>query len=165
MFVDVYSVLVASLGDDREAPDEIGQHLFQYLERAAKVRTWLDAARKENLYLFLVGPRGSTDLREWRDVQHRIERDERICRKLVWLPPEEESLLERDARRFCERTFMARPWKGAFGDAEELDPLRVVLAAAQVPVTWYDVLESPNVSDRDIAELLVSSIPSTPGKK
>ncbi|WP_437981391.1 ABC-three component system middle component 1 [Sorangium sp. So ce117] len=159
IFVDVYAVLIASLGEDVDSPDTVGQQLIHCLEKAAKVRTWLDSAKKENFYLFLVGPLGSAEIKEWRDNQYRFERDERICRKLVWLPPGDDSLLKRESVRFCNRTFMARPWLEASRNAEELDPLRVVLAAAQLPATWYEVLESRTISDKDIAELLIRGLP------
>lgn len=159
LFIDVYAVIIAPIGDEIEEHQSAGLKVLHYLEVSAKIRTWLNSALKENFYLFLVGPPGSLDSKEWRDVEYRIERDERICRKLVWLPPSDESLLDRDAHRFCERTFMARPWRDANTATEELDPLKMVLASAGLPLAWYEILDRRTLPEKDIANLLIAGIP------
>jgi hypothetical protein len=45
-----------------------------------------------------------------RQSQSVIERNERICRKLVWLPPADCEDYEASLNAFMKRTFLAFPW-------------------------------------------------------
>lgn len=104
------------------APESTEALLSMVRARAALDRSHLGAALEHDLYCFLVAPPGKDTDPEWYRLTHRVSRDERACRKLVWLPPAEASQREDSAQRFLLRTFLARPW----GRAEHLPDLDLV---------------------------------------
>src|ERR1039457_983031 len=70
---------------------------------------WLVAgdAGVTNITMFCVAPVGCIDLDGWKTFAAKVERDDMVCRKLVWLPREDFD----DVNVFLDRTFMARPWE------------------------------------------------------
>jgi len=85
------------------------------------VRSGLPGTLKDDLSLILIGPPGSERLTEWRAFSATVERDDRVCRKLVWLPSTPQDF-QVQAGEFIGRTFLAKPWAVALGpQAQELD--------------------------------------------
>lgn len=70
-------------------------------------RSYMRPEEVINAHLFLcaVNPTGQGD---WRSVIDLAERDEAVCRKIVWLP--EPSDLDASFASFRARTFLASPW-------------------------------------------------------
>lgn len=149
-----YSVIIGSLGESwLEAAEAKDAHY----EQAARARTWLDGYRQENLYLMLVGPSGSCDTRQWNDFAYSVERDESVCRKLVWLPPKPGDEFVHSIKRFCCRTFLARPWR--LGEFEaELDPLQALIrqAGAKLPHAWANLLQQGISPGSELADQLIN---------
>jgi hypothetical protein len=55
----------------------------------------------------------------------RIEADERICRKQVWLPG-----IDGSASEFLDSTFLAHPWRREALAPQSLDPLQRLVETA-----------------------------------
>lgn len=136
--IDVYAVYVGALGKTEDAAEDF---LLSHHRRAAWARSWLDVGMKENIYIFLSGPPGSgnRERTRWKDLAYAIERDERICRKLVWLPSDDNSKWKQEADEFCDRTVFAEPWRLP-DDVGELDPVTDILSDSEVPPAWREVL-------------------------
>lgn len=86
---------------------------------AAIARSWLGPVHEVDLCIVLVGPAGSNADPEWRSLAHSLERDELICRKLVWLPPARAEELAASVGRFVRRTPLASPWNFAAQATEQ----------------------------------------------
>jgi len=80
-----------------------------YLRCAAVAQQTLGSGAVDML-LVLIGPEGSRGSSEWASAAAAIEDDDRICRKLVWLPGGDPSA---SAEQFLSRSPFARPWRGA----------------------------------------------------
>lgn len=110
---DGYTVLLGLLP---EAPreEEISERLRKYRNQCVVARSHVAPDQGLDLHLFLAGPRGSERSESWRDLALKIERDDRVARKLVWLRPAESPEVDRADREslveFAKRTFLARPW-------------------------------------------------------
>ena len=110
-----------------------------YQQFAAIARTWLLSDFSDDLNLFLVGPAGSRDEREWQNFCRVIERNDLVCRKLVWLPSSNDHEWPAELSAFLERTFLAEPWKGdATTSGVNLDALSDSMADFEA---WRDILE------------------------
>lgn len=138
---------------------QVYQRLANYHRHAAVCLSWLPANFKSDLNLFLVGPKGSNAKDEWRGIAARIERDESVCRKMVWLPPEELREVDSSVSAFLDRTFLARPWQlSGNSQTPDLSPLNKLSAEDPVLMSWLAALEKseedPGVSlvDRLIQE-------------
>jgi hypothetical protein len=142
--------MVGDLGTVRSSAFEA---LSLHLEQAAKARSHL-GIRKENLVLFVVVPPGASGDRAWLDVVHTIERDERVCRKMVFLPPTLDEDIDDAISLFLDRTFLAQPWLGVQSEAD-LDPLRTTLAEAGIPLNWVALINGGIAEGDDlVGELL-----------
>lgn len=112
-----------------------------YQQYAAIARTWLLSDFSDDLNLFLVGPTGSKDEREWQNFSRVIERNDLVCRKLVWLPSSNDHEWAIELSAFLEQTFLAEPWKGlATTSGVNLDALSDSMADFEA---WREVLERP----------------------
>ena len=137
------------------------------MSQAAIARLWLPAETSEDLNLYLVGPSGSDTRMQWRDIAAEIERDERVCRKLVWLPPVTASEQEDSLAHFLSRTFLARPWKdtGAPGehDIDRLRNLGSKLTSDDAPRAtieeWLRILQTPQSDSNDLVRQLTEVLP------
>lgn len=87
---------------------------------AASMQTVGNAAI--DMLVLLIGPEGSENDVEWMRAAAAVEIDDRVCRKLVWLPGFD---AYRSAEDFLARTPFARPWRGrrVEGDATSLNRL------------------------------------------
>lgn len=114
-----YAIQIGRLGRELvtgEWEDEYYSGLISqwhgYQQYAAIARTWLLSEYSDDLNLFLVGPPGSFDELEWQNFARVIERNDLVCRKLVWLPSVNIHNWTTELSTFLERTFLAEPWKG-----------------------------------------------------
>jgi hypothetical protein len=142
--------------------------------QAAVARSWLLGRRELDLYLLFIGPGSSECDPKWRDIALRVERDERVCRKLVWLPGND---VAEGARAFVNRTFLARPWS-AIGDGSqnELDSLAAIRGAlcvrceaeAHVPVEtldeWLTLLDGPDDAAQQSPDFIASALVAAWGR-
>lgn len=148
--VDGTPLLFGMLGPD-PSHDFVREQLRRYHNQATIARSWL-AADSPNLQLFLAGPDGSAERPEWRDVAALVEADDRVCRKLVWLP--RAGADERDAWRFLGRTFLAAPWLSQpDGVSARLDWMSVVA----IPEGWRAALQDPDLDADGFVSRLVEA--------
>jgi hypothetical protein len=117
--------------------------------QALITRSWL-GQDAPNLQLFLIGPEASMADQRWRDAAVEMEADDRICRKLVWLPPASPSI--EDARAFLRRTFLAKPWESHGAAA---DPRLDRLSGIQLPDGWLDAIEDESLDSDSLVSRLI----------
>lgn len=176
-----HSILIGALGED-VGQSVVHDQLRRWHNQAVIARSWL-GARGDDLLLVLVGPPRSGASDRWKRIAQEIERNERVCRKLIWLPSAE--LAERPAslEMFLGRTFLARPWVEA-GDGQapiaaqvaldSLSDLSADLAAdlendpdgrALTETTareWLDLLAREDLDREDILEALAKTLMAVP---
>lgn len=158
-------VLLGELDCDPE-PNAVRALLRRYHNRLALDRSFLGPAA-EDLLLILVAPGGSDVDKAWQERRATVERDAFVCRKLVWLPPEENA--EAATEKFLSRTFLSRPWRAEAG-ATEGDLDRMARIAERITAEglspdeaarWVAVLSAP-ADDTDILESLVDALEPQP---
>jgi hypothetical protein len=162
--VDYHSILVGSLGTDPE-PEMVADHLRRYHNQAAITWSWL-GRQGEDLLLFLVGPPGSDYDESWKRAGREIERNERICRKLVWLPPATGNDHTSSLRMFLDRTFLARPWlqhpRTSQGELDRLAHLFSDITDGSFTEIeakrWIDILSHDDDGRTDLAQRLVNAL-------
>lgn len=109
-------------------------------------RSYMARSEVINAHIFLcaVDPSAETD---WRTVIDIAERDETVCRKVIWLP--DPSDLDRSYTDFLARTFLATPWEGVTERHDApLDQVQGLAAkllvkaglAEAVAPTWIDIV-------------------------
>lgn len=169
LFVGRYAFLVSSLGDaDGEGPEAesvrnvILERWSDCQRRCAIARTWLSTERSDDLTLLLTGPLGSKNNPHWGAMAAGIERNDLVCRKLVWLPPASESHWDEDLNAFMSRTSLARPWAGAA--TTEQKPLDELSDVKSLLKGWEAILEEMPVErdEVDHDELIGKLIEATP---
>jgi hypothetical protein len=138
---------------------------------AANIQASIDQAycpeAADDIFVFFVATRSPSAGRDaWATFAERIERDDRVCRKLVWIPPTGVAAepLRKAAGEFLDRTFLAEPWnvKGSSGGPQEIDPVQRALAsmdttglpAQSVLAAWFAALASGD--DARIVETLLN---------
>lgn len=143
------------IGDISGAKDRRDLHdlLRRYRNQALIARSWV-GNEATSLSLFLLGPLGSRDSQEWNDWALEVELDEKVCRKIVWLLPN--NPMDHDAQEFLEGTALAQPWKHhqAIGE-EKLDSL----ARLDLPEDWLDIFQNESLGPDDVVRELID--PST----
>ena len=120
----------------------------EYQRRCAIARSWLPEDRSDDLMLFLVGPPGSCVDAHWKALTGQIERNDLVCRKLVWLPPVEMSEWLESTGTFFRRTFLARPWMGETTVTQR--PLDTLADTGAMPITWQAILDQQPIERGDI---------------
>jgi hypothetical protein len=158
LIIDCHSILLDQLVEGEDGPD-IEAQVAAEQRRAAIALTWLPPAMRSDLNLFLVAPAGSAGSSTWSDIAARVERNEQVCRKLVWLPSAEKSTWEEQAARFCDRTFLARPWFGQtrFETEPRLDPLGRLMEQDPVMARWLSIVDIDEGGDYDLIDALVDA--------
>lgn len=145
--LDGVPVLLGQLENPADRP-RVQDALRRYRNQAIIARSWL-GAEALNLQCFLVGPRGSVSTAKWRQLAAEAEADDRVCRKLVWLPPEHPTT--DDARSFLSRTFLARPWEhGLPNSSANLDRMGTI----DLPSHWAEAIDDDTLD----AEALVAKL-------
>jgi hypothetical protein len=144
-------VLLGAL--DATASTRRGMHdtLRRYRNQAAITRSWL-GDEAPNLQLFLIGSVGSASDSNWRQLAAEAEADDRICRKLVWLPQREPTV--EDAELFLGRTFLAKPWVNASTPGAQ-SPRLDSLGTIELPRGWADVIEDGRLDAETLVEELI----------
>ncbi|KPH04381.1 hypothetical protein CO657_22910 (plasmid) [Rhizobium acidisoli] len=125
----------------------VDQQMRRYRNQATIARSWL-GAEAPNLQLFILGPGGALLNPIWRQLAAEIEADDRTCRKLVWLYQNEPTI--DDAKRFFERTFIARPWP-----VEQMTKQLDSMANISLPGGWEEAIEDPDLDFGALAERLI----------
>ncbi|MDR6772677.1 ABC-three component system middle component 1 [Azospirillum sp. BE72] len=179
-----HRVLLGSLGPTPNLR-AVQTVLRQYLNQMIIGWSWL-GRQGDDLLLILVGPpQDGDEADEWRDLRSSVERDERVCRKLVWLPPSDSARLNTSIESIIRRTFLACPWlplpanggndqKLPGGGASEISApqdldlmgrLRVRLGetglSAEETTRWIGVLSDP-AARPDLIEALVTALEPAP---
>lgn len=90
--------------------EEMQRSLRTLHSQVVIARSYMRPKEVINTHLFLcaVNPEPESD---WRSVVDLAERDEAVCRKVIWLPVPNDIGASFDA--FCARTFLAAPWQQA----------------------------------------------------
>ncbi len=108
MRIGAYPVVVApvTLG----SVEDMQASLRKLHTQMVIARSYMRAEEVINAYLFLcaVNPATSGD---WRSVTDLAERDEGVCRKVIWIP--DAAALDKSFESFRSRTFLASPWDSA----------------------------------------------------
>ncbi|WP_157370529.1 ABC-three component system middle component 1 [Vulgatibacter incomptus] len=158
--IDGYWVLIGDLGSDPSRAFEI---LLSFHWQAAALRSSRPAAEQDDVILYLVA---LGEPKKWQNVAGQIERDDRVCRKLVWVASEDSNDRNDSLNSFLQRTFLARPWASERADmATSLDAIGRALARIEpanfgVARRWVELLISDDApaSGRPLAERLLSSL-------
>jgi hypothetical protein len=103
-----YPVIVApvTLG----SVEEIQNSLREFHNQMVIARSYMQPQEVINAHLFLCVT-NSSDLDDSRTVIDLVERDEAVCRKVVWMPVP--AALDESFEAFRARTFLASPWEVA----------------------------------------------------
>jgi hypothetical protein len=116
LMIGPYPVLVCDI--ELGSSESIMSVLHPIHNQMIIARSYMDATEVINAHIILVGKLNSQGIDPDRIID-LIERDETVCRKLIWLLPPAD--LEISYREFLERTFLAQPW--AFTDEQDNAPL------------------------------------------
>ncbi|MGB3845438.1 MAG: hypothetical protein WA940_06180 [Sphingopyxis sp.] len=92
--------------------------------RCAAVAQQSLGARSVDMLVLLIGPQGSSDRDEWAIAAAAIEDDDRICRKMVWLPDRDPRA---SAEQFLQRSPFARPWRHAVPFKGQVSSLETII--------------------------------------
>lgn len=157
--IDCHSIVIGRLL--KEGLDQIyGWYTGEAFLLRGKVCT------PDDVRIFLVGPDGSNVDSEWRMYAQRIESNERVCRKLVWLPPANEAEHSLSLDTLFKRSFLARPWRQAAPAEGELDYFSDMFQRHfqsnmtqndSVNKEWLSILRKVHDNRERLAELLINS--------
>jgi hypothetical protein len=149
------------------SPDEalVRDGMRRYRNQAVIARSCLAPEQALDLQLWLLGPDGSEQDPRWRSIASTIERDDRVARKLVWLPPENPEEREDAFNGFIARTFLARPWQTLSPQpAAQLDRLSAVFGVAadlgiepSVLNRWVELVDSELADGPELVDALVDA--------
>lgn len=145
-----YRVVLAGLPP---AVNGVGAAAEAALERALEVWRSVPGMGVADIYLLFAGPWRSDHDAEWEALAGGIERDQRVCRKLVWLPDEDGGNLE----RFLGRTFLARPWDEV--ESAGASALEALESDFSLPDGWLSLLLDSTLTETDLIERLVEALP------
>ena len=101
-----YPVLVApvTLAD----VEQMQRNLRQLNAQMVIARSYMRPEEVINAHIMLCAT-ATNELSDWRQVVDMAERDEAVCRKIVWIP--EVNAIDESYAAFVARTFLARPWQ------------------------------------------------------
>jgi hypothetical protein len=131
----LYPIILVQLGNELDAARA---NWAEAQRLAANARTSVVADSGEDLVLILVGPADSKDNADWQALAMEIERNDLVCRKLVWLPPKKATDNTGSLQEFVRRTFLSKPWLGA----------------DSIPQTALDTLSEKNIALKGWEEIL-----------
>jgi len=108
MRIGAYPVVVApvTLG----SVEDMQASLRKLHAQMVIARSYMRAEEVINAHLLLCAVNPATG-GDWRSVTDLAERDESVCRKVVWIP--DAAALEKSFESFRSRTFLASPWEAA----------------------------------------------------
>lgn len=102
-----------------------------------------------NITMFCIAPLGSFSQSKWEVFAAKVERDDKVCRKLVWLPREGIDC----ANAFLDRTFLARPWDKALQQGP--NELSVLAESLTVPTEWMKLMLDSELDGADLINALL----------
>jgi hypothetical protein len=156
MQVGYHRILIGGLSASGDWEGELNR----YLNLAAIEWSWL-GRRGEDLQLLLIGPAGSDSDVQWQQRRGLIERDDRVCRKLVWLPPGDDADMDGSLNDFISRTFLARPWLSPALRSQTLDGLANLLPlfrdagmSESEAHAWMEILSAPGENNVLVDDLI-----------
>lgn len=153
-----YPVLVISM--DLASP--VSMQIRRVHNQMLLARSYMNKSEVINAHVFLVYEAAISA--EAMALIDTIERDEQVCRKLVWIPGAQPATSFED---FAERTFLAQPWRLAntVDDApldqnanlvnQVLQGQGLSAAAAQ---RWIELAESDIQDPQELIDLLVEAM-------
>ena len=149
------------------APDltMVRDGIRRYRNQCVVARSHLAPDEALDLQLWLLGPEGSGDDPAWCALALAIERDDRVARKLVWLPPKNTDLHDFAFKNFLARTFLARPWltlrKQSSAQLDRLSSLSALLTDLSIDSAileeWLTLAGSELSDGTDLVDALVDT--------
>lgn len=140
--IGLHPVIVAELSGDLE----LAEKEWAAAQRIAAItRTGIFAGSGEDLVLIMVAQPGSNEEVNWQSFATEVERNDLVCRKLVWLPPGGNDEVAGSLTEFLRRTFLAKPWAGP--ERIPQTALDALTLKTEVLKDWEEILEQ-QPSDR-----------------
>tara|TARA_R110000787_G_scaffold15402_4_gene47533 strand:+ start:32104 stop:32751 length:648 start_codon:yes stop_codon:yes gene_type:complete len=103
-----YPVLVAPVA--LNSGDEIKASLKALHNQMVIARSYMRAEEVINAHIMLCVTETSPTA-DWRGLIDLVERDETVCRKVIWMP--DADAVGASFARFLARTFLAQPWRSS----------------------------------------------------
>lgn len=131
-------------------------------------RSYMSRSEVINAHIFLCAVNASTNT-DWRAVIDIAERDESVCRKVIWLP--DPNNLDQSFSAFRARTFLAAPWEDVTERRDaQLDRVQglaiPLLTQAGLPeaigATWVDIVDQAGEDVDAMVERLVRAREALP---
>lgn len=135
-----------------EFRDQLTTRWHTYQQLAAIARTWLITEYSDDLNLFLIGPPGSAFEQEWINFAQEIERNDLVCRKLVWLPSKNESTWGKEIAAIMMRCFLSKPWTSVKSTSNV--SLDSVSDLASTLGEWSEIFDDPAFASDDPTTLV-----------
>lgn len=101
-----YPVIVAPIA--LNSSDEMQSSLRALHNQMVIARSYMRAEEVINAH-FMLCVTATNPKADWRGIIDLAERDETVCRKVVWMP--EADAVDASFQRFLARTFLAQPWR------------------------------------------------------
>lgn len=120
IYVLFSSLVVSADSDPSYLRNNFISQVESQLQIALKFRQQLPQAMVNDLNVIFVLEPTELNCKTLNDLSNEIERDDRVCRKMVWLKGQ----YGKSVDNFLDRTFLARPWACASpATADALLPL------------------------------------------
>jgi hypothetical protein len=154
-----YPVIVAPVTLGKKT--EMQETLRRLHSQMVIARSYMDRTEVINAHIFLCAVNPSLDT-DWRTVIDIAERDETVCRKVVWLP--DPNRLDPSYAEFRARTFLAAPWEKAMERHDaRLDQVQGLAATLltevglpeAVAAAWIDIVDQAGEDLDAMVERLV----------
>jgi hypothetical protein len=100
-----YPVLVSTIALD--SSEAVVQQLQTVHNQMVLARSFMRAHEVIDAHIFLVAS-PPTKTADWVQLIDLVERNESVCRKIVWLPHSLD--MDQSYQNFVDRTFLAQPW-------------------------------------------------------
>lgn len=154
-----YPAIVASV--TLGSPADMQEALKPLHSQMVIARSYMSPAELINAHILLCATDASPEA-DWRKALDLAERDETVCRKLIWLPdPKNFGASYED---FRNRTFLAAPWEAANERSDASLDLAQGLAATllveagltrKVADEWIEIVNQPEQDSGAMIERLV----------
>lgn len=142
---------------------EIQDALKRLHSQMVIARSYMTRAEVINAHIFIcaVDPSPTAD---WRNVIDLAERDETVCRKVIWLP--DLKALDASYENFRNRTFLAAPWETVVERRDAaLDQVQGLAATllvdsgldAKTAADWIDIVNQPDQDTETMVARLVQA--------
>lgn len=154
-----YPAIVASV--TLGSPADMQEALRPLHSQMVIARSYMSPPELINAHILLCAT-GASPKADWRKALDLAERDETVCRKLIWLPDPKK--LEASYEDFRNRTFLAAPWEAANERSDASLDLAQGLAATllveagltrKVADDWIEIVNEPEQDSGTMIERLV----------